>query len=217
MESGGKICFLGTGALAAYCRDQMCLNRTAFSADLSGGYLLISVQHPRKINADVLARFKYRVNLHTGLLPANKGVHTCAAPILHGDALSGVTLHEMTDVIDGGDILMQRSFAITDTDTCDSLYTKAVVYGIALFGDFLAQIPYGRLAALFAKKRSQRGEGYRTLARDINFSEAIKEADPLAERKKRAYFFPRRQFPILVKGGSKYRLTGLFPEVLEAL
>ena len=49
-------------------------------------------------------------NIHFSALPAYKGLYTSALPILHGEGLSGVTLHEIDSGIDTGPIVAQTVF-----------------------------------------------------------------------------------------------------------
>lgn len=209
-----KISFLGEGPLASACLDQ--LQGSARRSDLSGGDLLISVQHNQKVPKAVLDRFRLNVNLHTGLLPANKGVYTCSAPILRGDPLTGVTIHEMTDRIDCGDIILQQMYPVCSWDTCESLHEKALAAGADIFRQFLAMLrePHA-IEAMLETKQPQVGAGYRTLSSEIDFTEVISDDDPLADRKKRAYFYPERQFPAVLKNGVTYRVISLSPEVLQ--
>lgn len=69
------------------------------------------------------------LNIHPSLLPAYGGkgmfghnVHK--AVIDAGETRSGVTVHYVTDDIDGGEILMQESVEITPEDTAETLEQK---------------------------------------------------------------------------------------------
>ncbi|HTT26399.1 MAG TPA: phosphoribosylglycinamide formyltransferase [Thermoplasmata archaeon] len=74
-----------------------------------------------------LARWRGRVlNVHPSLLPRHGGpgmygarVH--AAVLAAGDRETGVTVHEVTEVIDGGPIVEQRRLAVTPSDTVATL------------------------------------------------------------------------------------------------
>lgn len=222
------ISFLGDGALAYLCHQEILargLNVSFTLPDRTTHDLLVSVQHAHKIKSDELRKFRLCVNLHTGLLPQNRGVHTSAAPILRGDLESGVTLHEMTDVIDGGDVILKAAYPLLPTDTCESLYYKTRCAGVALFRQFLdslgpfenGRVAPGQIAKLLVSKVPQPPGGNRTLKNSIDFGEALDEADPLFERKLRAYFFPQRQCPIVIREGRRFRVTSLLPTRYEAI
>lgn len=72
-------------------------------------------------------------NIHFSLLPAYKGMYTSCLPILHGEDITGVTLHEMDAGIDTGNIIAQDSFSIDLEDTAEVLYGKYLQNGFNLF------------------------------------------------------------------------------------
>ncbi|HLG17135.1 MAG TPA: formyltransferase family protein [Blastocatellia bacterium] len=221
------IVFVGAGPLAYLCYQELLNRNLAISLTWTGlgasPDVLISVQYPHRIEDVVLRRFRLCANLHTGLLPDNKGVHTCAAPILRGDQQTGVTLHEMTSAIDEGDIILQSAYPMLPSDTCESLYYKGVFAGVELFKQFLDLLmPYreGRvnpqqIEEVLSMKKSQPSGGYRTLRGSIDFSGPLHEDDPLFERKLRAYFFPQKQFPVVMKEGKRLKLVSMLPERYE--
>jgi methionyl-tRNA formyltransferase len=52
------------------------------------------------------------VNIHPSLLPKYRGPTPSNWAVVHGDKISGITYHRMTDKIDMGDILWQESISI---------------------------------------------------------------------------------------------------------
>lgn len=74
---------------------------------------------------------KQLYNLHFSLLPEYKGMYTSTLPILDAKEYSGVTLHEIDDGIDTGDIIAQDKFSIEKL-TCEELYNLYTQKGIAL-------------------------------------------------------------------------------------
>lgn len=222
------IVFVGDGPLAYLCYQQLLTRNLITSCGwkdlVTDADLLISVQYNHKVENAILQKFHLCVNLHTGLLPNNKGVNTCTVPILRGDSETGVTLHEMTEELDAGDVILQSVYPILSSDTCESLYYKAVSAGVNLFSQFLDLLtPYksGRISShkirtIRSNKTPQAPGGYRTLRNSIDFAEPIYEDDPLFKQKLRAHFFPQKQFPIVVKDGRRLKLTSLLPERYEA-
>jgi methionyl-tRNA formyltransferase len=59
-------------------------------------------------------------------------MYTSAWPILNGEDETGVTLHEIDEGIDTGNIIDQISFPITEDDTARDLYFKYLKYGSML-------------------------------------------------------------------------------------
>ena len=63
-------------------------------------------------------------NIHTALLPANRGSRPGPWAIINGDKKAGVTLHKMTQGVDDGPIVDQIAFDISNNETAASLYQK---------------------------------------------------------------------------------------------
>lgn len=79
-------------------------------------------------------------NLHAGLLPAYRGPCAWKWAIINGETSTGVTVHVMTPELDRGDILSQRSFAISNEDTGRSLFHKFSKYGATLLVETLQKM-----------------------------------------------------------------------------
>lgn len=93
--------------------------------------VFISTEYDRIIKLN-LFKTKWLYNIHFSLLPAYKGVYMSAWPILNGEEYTGVTLHEIEQGIDTGDIIAQKKFKISHRETAFSLYSKFIKYGTAL-------------------------------------------------------------------------------------
>lgn len=63
-------------------------------------------------------------NIHTALLPANRGSRPGPWAIINGDEKAGVTFHKMTQGVDDGPIVDQIAFDISNNETAASLYQK---------------------------------------------------------------------------------------------
>lgn len=66
------------------------------------------------------------INIHPSLLPKFGGAgmwghHVHEAVIAAGETKSGITIHYVTEQIDGGEIIFQASCDITSTDTAETL------------------------------------------------------------------------------------------------
>lgn len=71
-------------------------------------------------------------NIHFSLLPKYKGMYTSIFPILNLDEETGVTLHEIDNGIDTGDIIDQIKFDIGDMTSLD-VYNTYIEKGTELF------------------------------------------------------------------------------------
>lgn len=79
-------------------------------ADALGLDLLVVCGFPRRLGPDVFAAPRLGTwNVHPSLLPARRGPQPLRWAILRGDERLGVTVHQMSDVLDAGDIWWQEA------------------------------------------------------------------------------------------------------------
>lgn len=69
------------------------------------------------------------INVHGSLLPEYRGAAPIQRAIAEGKDKTGVTIMQMDKGMDTGDILLQKSIDILDTDTEDSIYEKMAEVG----------------------------------------------------------------------------------------
>jgi len=78
------------------------------------------------------------INVHASLLPRWRGAAPVQAAILHGDAMTGVTLMLMDAGLDTGPILAQRMLDITLTETGGELTHRLSKLGAEMLPDTIA-------------------------------------------------------------------------------
>ena len=61
------------------------------------------------------------INVHPAMLPIGRGSWPMPIVIMRGLTQSGVTLHKMEQDLDAGDILIQRSFDVTEQDNLETI------------------------------------------------------------------------------------------------
>ena len=76
-------------------------------------------------------------NLHTALLPRDRGSFPMAWPIINGEKFAGITFHKMGNGVDDGPIVSQKKVAIEEEDTGATLYDKVTETGLELFKEVL--------------------------------------------------------------------------------
>ncbi len=92
--------------------------------------LIVLAGFMSKIEAPIIAAYRGRiVNIHPSLLPRHGGPgmwgrHVHEAVIASGDLQSGITIHQVTEEIDGGDILFQTSCPVLSGDTPATLAAR---------------------------------------------------------------------------------------------
>ncbi|HEY2900576.1 MAG TPA: MupA/Atu3671 family FMN-dependent luciferase-like monooxygenase [Polyangia bacterium] len=108
---------------------------------------LFSIVNPRVTPTEILrlAR-RAAINYHDSPLPRYAGFHVTSWAIMAGEHSHGVTWHEMTERVDGGDILAQQPFAIAADETALSLNAKCHDAALASFQALLGDLATGRLS-----------------------------------------------------------------------
>ncbi len=117
-------------------------------------YLLSIVNHNLLSPAVLATPGLGAINYHDSLLPTYAGFNATSWSIIDGQAVHGVTWHEMTADADRGPILAQVEIPIGTDDTAFSLGVKCSEAGVASFARLLEQLESGTL-----ERRPQTGTG----------------------------------------------------------
>ena len=88
------------------------------------------------------------INIHASLLPKYRGAAPIQWAILNGDPSTGVTIMQMAEGLDDGDILLQREIPIAPDDTGESLFDKLAHLGAEAITEALPLLEAGRLTAV---------------------------------------------------------------------
>ena len=88
------------------------------------------------------------LNIHASLLPRWRGAAPIQRAIEAGDTQTGVTIMQMDEGLDTGDMLLVESLAISDTETAATLHDRLAEQGARLIVAALRALPHGTLAAL---------------------------------------------------------------------
>ena len=92
-----------------------------------------------------IARWQGKMlNIHPSLLPKYPGLNTHARAIDAGDAEAGCTTHLVTEDLDAGPILGQRSVPILEGDTPETLAARVLKEEHILYPETLASFIKGR-------------------------------------------------------------------------
>ena len=79
------------------------------------------------------------LNIHPSLLPRYRGLDTHARAIAAGDAVSGCSVHIVTEELDAGEILGQAEVPIAADDTAESLEQRVLAAEHALYPRILSE------------------------------------------------------------------------------
>lgn len=155
--------------------------------------VFVSTEYDRIIKPHFF-KTKWLYNIHFSLLPAYKGVYPSVWPILNGEQYAGVTLHEMEQGIDTGDIIAQKRIKLSGKETSYSLYHRCIKEGTALVIKNL-----DKLINHSYKAYSQSAIGstyYSKKSIDYsNFTIDLKATATQIDRQIRAFYFPVFQLP----------------------
>lgn len=87
--------------------------------------LVVCAGFMKILREPVLESFAGRViNIHPSLLPRHKGLRAWEQALHAGDAVSGCTVHFVTDELDSGEIIRQQEVAVKQGDTPESLHAR---------------------------------------------------------------------------------------------
>lgn len=79
----------------------------------------------RKLSESFIAQYPQRIlNIHPSLLPAFPGMEPQRQALEHGVKVSGCTVHLVDETLDQGPIVVQKTVAVKDDDTIDSLGSR---------------------------------------------------------------------------------------------
>ncbi|MCW6009242.1 methionyl-tRNA formyltransferase [Micromonospora sp. CPCC 205371] len=84
------------------------------------------------------------LNVHDSLLPAYAGFSPLIWALINGEPEVGVTAHMMDEVLDAGDIVIQRAVPVGPTDTTTDLFYRTLELFGPITTDALALIATGR-------------------------------------------------------------------------
>ena len=111
--------------------------------------VIIVAAYGKIIPKDILDYPRYGcINVHGSLLPAYRGAAPIQWAVINGDAETGVTIMQMDEHIDTGDILYQTAIPIGIDDTAESMFDKLAVLGADLLIEALDKLIKGELTAV---------------------------------------------------------------------
>ena len=101
------------------------------------------------LSKEILTMPKYGcINIHASLLPKYRGASPIQWAVLNGEEVSGVTIMQMDEGIDTGDILMQETVTLDAKETGESLFDKLAVCGADLIVKALDAIEAGEVTPI---------------------------------------------------------------------
>ena len=106
--------------------------------------LIVVAAYGRFLPDEILALpSKGCINVHSSLLPKYRGSAPINWAILNGESETGVTIQRMAHDMDAGDIILQQSTPIHQSETAGMLYGRLAELGGKLVVEAVAQIEAG--------------------------------------------------------------------------
>lgn len=113
----------------------------AYGADLA-----IVVAYGKILPEELIASFPLGVlNVHYSLLPRWRGASPMESALLHGDAVTGVTIQKMVKKLDAGDIVSSKSIEVFPEDTALTLRPRLIELGAQLLIETLPRYLSGEI------------------------------------------------------------------------
>lgn len=117
--------------------------------------VIIVVAYGKILPPEILKAAKYGcINVHASLLPKYRGASPIQQAVLNGDSETGVTVMQMDEGIDTGDMLLVKKTEIGINETSDELFDRLSVIGAQTLAECLDLLSDGSI-----KPVKQSGDG----------------------------------------------------------
>lgn len=88
------------------------------------------------------------INMHPSLLPRYRGAAPIQWALANGDTQSGVSIINVSEELDAGDILLQRAMNIRADDTAVTLGARLADLGAEMFSEAIRQLDAGSIESI---------------------------------------------------------------------
>lgn len=120
------------------------------------------------------------INVHASLLPKYRGAAPIQWAVIDGEKKSGVTIMQMDEGLDTGDMLLKGSLELAADETGGSLFDRLSILGANLCAEALEKLPKGELKP--EKQGESPTEYARMLTKDmgnLNWNESAEKLERL--------------------------------------
>jgi len=114
------------------------------------------------------------INVHASLLPKYRGAAPVQRALLNGEKFTGITVMKVIEELDAGDIILQESIPIYETDNTATLTEKLFKLGAQLLVKAVSQIKNGK--AKYIKQDEKM----------VSFAPTLKKEDGIIDWRKKA-------------------------------
>lgn len=133
------------------------------------------------LSKEILDMPKYGcINIHASLLPKYRGSSPIQWAVINGEKETGVTIMQMNEGLDTGDILYQKKLTLSEKETGESLFDRLSVLGAEAIVEALPLLEAGRLTPVPQKEEEATGTRMLTKAMGkIDWSRSAVETERL--------------------------------------
>lgn len=111
------------------------------------------------------------VNIHASLLPKYRGAAPIQWAVIDGEEKTGITIQQMNEGVDTGDILLQKEYVLSKDETGASLFERLCDLGAEAIIEAMEKIEDGTISPVPQKEEDATHAKMLTKAMgDINFS-----------------------------------------------
>lgn len=111
--------------------------------------VIIVVAYGKILPKDILASAKYGcINVHASLLPYYRGAAPIQWAVLNGDKETGVSIMQMDEGLDTGDILLVEKTKIGENETSEELFDRLSVIGANALVKALKMLENGEIESV---------------------------------------------------------------------
>lgn len=111
--------------------------------------IIVTAAYGQIIPSELLNFPKYKcINVHASLLPKYRGGAPIQRAILNGESETGISIIYMTEKMDAGKIIMQKSLLIGDDMYQDELFYELSILGASMILDCLHKIESNLIAPI---------------------------------------------------------------------
>lgn len=105
------------------------------------------------LSKEILDMPKYgSINIHASLLPKYRGSSPIQWAVINGEEETGVTIMQMDEGLDTGDILYQKTLKLAPKETGESLFERLAVLGAEAIVEALPLLEEGKLTPIPQKE-----------------------------------------------------------------
>lgn len=151
--------------------------------------LVVVVAYGKILPHDFLTYPKYGcINVHASILPKYRGASPIHFAVLNGDKVTGVTVQQMDDGVDTGDILGIKTCEIGINDTTEYMYEVLAPLGAEVLMETIDLIEKGELKPV--KQNEDEASKVGLLSKDISPVDWSKSAFEIHNKIRGLYSWP---------------------------